>query len=261
MGFARATDVMRATLETPESRDQPVVRSPAWKGMPMTRRQYWRASVVVLISLTSLQVAVAIQAQPLAEVARLARSARSQTTGPVRTFTQADLPASALLEARQPDALTNWYRMLAEAALERERVLERRLREALAPAPPPRMVAHGDAERAPRQDLPSSGLSTGGGIPLAWVYGTTAGPPLYLGQPIRRAWSEHGGETGGRARGVGARGSHAPSADNATPERGSMAPRPEPARNGYAESSRPMQYVAPGILVPRVQPLSRPLGR
>lgn len=229
----------------------------------MTRRQYWLAGVVAV---AGLQIAVPVEGQPLAEVARLSRLARSQTTGPVRTFTQADLPPSVLLATRPRPAPTNRYRRLAEAALEleRERLRTRRLRETHAPAPR-RAVTHSEQEPKPRQDTTPAAGSSGGGIPLAMVYGSVTGPPVYFGQPVRRSRS---GRTDGSERrthpGEGRRGHGSPQTDNA--DTGTSLPEsiptpPAPARNGYAESSRPMHYVAPGIPVPHRQPRSIPRGR
>ncbi len=171
----------------------------------MTRRQCW---LVSLVALTGLQVSPSVHGQSLADVSRLARLARSCATGTTHTFTQADLPPrEARATPPQPtQPAADDYRALLEAALERERDLERLLQAAQTTRPPsdtPTRRTTGDEAEPPGEGARGIG-STGGGIPLALAYGSAPGPLYYLGQPLRR--SRGGGETGsGRHRAGGRR--------------------------------------------------------
>lgn len=229
----------------------------------MTRRQ---CSVAGAVALTGLQIAVPVDAQSLVEVARLAQLARSRTTGAVRTYTQDDFPPSVRLATRQgpPRPTDEDYRALLETALRRERDLKRQLRETRAARTP----AGAEATTVTNEPTIQSGESdrgegTGGGIPLAIAYGSASGPLFYLGQPVRRSTSSRGGRDGRRGHGRGRAQSSASSGDHseAVAPASTPAQRAAPARNGYAESSRPLNYVVPGIRVPRVPSRATPPGR
>lgn len=246
----------------------------------MTRRQCWIAGAVAA---TVLQMAAPVDAQSLVEAARLARQARMRTTGAVRTYTQDDLTPSERLAGKQRRRATEaQYRALLESARKRERDLERQLRESRASQT--RSGADVDTgtyeAEGPRHASHSTG-DTEGGIPLAIAYGNTSGPLFYLGQPVRRSASGH---RGGKARGGGKsyRGRNSPSgrdgrggqgrrrakSASSSRHRGDAAGPPAsapaqqaPARNAFAESSRPLNYVVPGIQVPRVRSRPTPPGR
>jgi hypothetical protein len=231
----------------------------------MTRRQCW---LVGLVGLVGLQLALPVHGQSLVEAARLAQLARSHATGTTHTYTQADLPPrearATRPQPRQPAA--DEYRERLEASLERERDLERRLDATQATRPPSDTPTRRttDHEAEPKREGARGTGSSGGGIPLALAYGSSPSPLYYLGQPVRR--SRRGGETGSGPHRAGGRGRSTPSARALAGHDGAPAAPPPPgrrapARNGYAESSRPMQYVAPGLPVPRVQSQSRPRGR
>jgi hypothetical protein len=232
----------------------------------MTRRQCWLAGAAALTGLL-ISMPGEVDAQSLVEVARLAQLARSRTAGPVRTYTQEDFPPSdRLASRRQPRrAIDARYRALLDAALKRERDLERRLRETRATrtqsAAPARNVLD---EPKTRLDETHGGGGTEGGIPLAIAYGSAPGPLFYLGQPVRRSPSPQRGLYGRRGHGRGrarSDGSVASSQDHSPVVPRSAPARRAPARNGYAESSRPMHYVAPGIPAPGIRSRSMPRGR
>ena len=255
------------TLHRPESRDLPVVHLPRAEGTPMTRRHCW---LVGLVGLISVQLALPAHGQSLVEAARLAQLARSGAAGTTPTYTQADLPPrEARPTPRQPTEPVDEvdeYRALLEASLERQRDLERRLSQERATAPPIAPARRRtDHETAPDHEDGWGPDSSGPGIPLALAYGSSPGPLYYLGQPVRR--SRPGGERRSGPRGTRGRGraSISPPAlsghNEGSPAASPPPVRRAPARNGYAESSRPMQYVAPGLPVPRVQSQSRPGGR
>ena len=224
------------------------------------RRHHGLGCAVLLITLGPAGLPARAQSLvQVAQAARLAREARARHAPPGKVYTDDDLRDTGGLTTRvaRPAPSGSSTESLLVEALERERLLHTRLRTRPAtplaqPAPAPSSVRQSPpaavAAPAPAPTPPP------GGIPLSLVYGWSpaivvptngprrghAGQTTGLPQRHRRRSDEPGRRTQTQTD----RGRHQPEPRTDAPDR-----RPT-ARNGYAESSRPFAYVAPGLRVP-----------
>lgn len=216
-----------------------------------------RPAVPVCSALSLLLIclgATPAPAQTLVEAARLAAEARARFGPPDKVYTTADLPA----DARRPPAPRPAAPIIdttqLDAALQRERLLLELLQAASEPDDAPARERHRSSDAPERVRPPTSG------IPLAVAYGTPYVPFFgSRGTGSGRAVAR----PAGRADGAG-KGRAGPLVDDAGhgADPRLAPPRPDAGhfnRNGYAESSRPFDYIAPGLPAPgaRSAPPSR----
>ena len=207
--------------------------------------------VLLSVVLVSLGAATLAPAQTLVEAARLAAEALARYGPPLKVYTIDDLPA----DARRPPTLAPPTPDVEAARLDAALARERMLLELLQARPPGPSYREAGPKRDRRDDRTDRIRPQPGGIPLALAYATPYVP--FVGSrgtgSGRRGSRPSGRVAGGRTRG---RGQPVESAGNNQNGHPFTPPRPDAGRlnrNGYAESSRPFDYIAPGLPAPGAQ--------
>ena len=196
---------------------------------------YWLAPVL-LIGSVSAAVPAGAQSR-LVDAARRAAEARARHGTPDKVYTSSDVPVAPLARPRlvlppSTPAEPSLEEALAQALEREQQLLERQPRE----RPSTGTGTSGDTSRTDRRRSPP------GGIPLWLAYATPYVP--YRGARGTRA-PDRNSDAEGRTEHQAV--IKRPPVTGDHPIRPT---RPVPARNGYAESSRPLNYVAPGIPAP-----------
>ena len=204
-----------------------------------------RLPCCVVLVVAFCHPALPAHAQSLVDAARRARDTREQLGPPAKVCTNADLPEAG----RVTEPTLAWaarYRSLLEAALRRERALMELLRERRVTQRPP-------AARSVRPDPAPPTARVTGGIPLSLAY---SGYPVSVARRKSGPWDStpvwHLHRPRGQGRRVRIQTAPRQTGSDRKRERSSRrrSNRRPAARSGYEESSRPFDYIAPGLPAP-----------